>query len=75
MSCFLLDDVSALGGQRGEEEDEQEQRKSPQHIAPEDPQVQPGLRDRNHCLQGGDEMTHDATHSSLNDELPLTFVL
>lgn len=44
---------SALGGQRGQKENEQKQCKSPQYTASEDPQVQQGLRVRNYCLQGG----------------------
>lgn len=33
----------ALGRQGGKEEDEQKQRESPEHTAPEDPQVQQRL--------------------------------
>lgn len=46
--CFL-----ALGGQRGQEEDEQKQCESSQHSASEDPQVQQRLRVWNSCLQRG----------------------
>ena len=35
--------LTALGGQRGQEENEQKQRKSPEHAASEDPQVQQRL--------------------------------
>lgn len=43
----------ALGGQRGQKEDEQKQRQSPQYAASEDPQVQQRLRNGNSCIQGG----------------------
>lgn len=43
----------ALGGQRGQEEDEQKQRKSPQYPTSEDPQVQQRVRNRNRFIQGG----------------------
>lgn len=35
--------IIAMGGQGGEEEDEQKQCESPEHTAPEDPQIQQGL--------------------------------
>lgn len=45
--------IPAMGGQRGQEEDEQKQRKSSQYATSKDSQVQQRLRNRNSCLQGG----------------------
>lgn len=56
--------VAALGGQGGQEEDEQKQRQSSEHAEAEDPQVQPRLRDGHRHLQGGQSSTFEDSYNN-----------